>query len=183
MWTSTLATILVPILAITTTADVVPAQRRSLAETHLDTRQSNNPLLGKRQFCDSFYPYTCSAIDGDAMCMAENEVCCQRIATDGTFPYVCDATHPYCCPSDNGVPQCGSDDTCGGSAFEAAPTQALATETTGVAPTQTTAAGGQQTKATNANAAKPTKTNAADHVKVLNSGGMAVAVLGMMAAL
>jgi hypothetical protein len=180
MRTSTFISMLLPILTMTVAADVVPAVRRSTAETHIDNRQSANPLLGKRQFCGASYPYVCSAIDGDAMCMAENEVCCQRIATDGIFPYVCDYTHPYCCPTDNGVPQCGSDDTCGGGGFEAAPTQALATETTGVAPQTTTAAGGQS-KATNASPAKPTKTNAANQVGGMNGGGIALAMLGIIA--
>jgi hypothetical protein len=182
MRTSTLTTIVFFTFTMTVAADVVPATRRDAAETHIDTRQSANPLLGKRQFCDASYPYICSAIDGDAMCMSENEVCCQRIAVDGTFPYVCDATHPYCCPSDNGVPQCGSDDTCGGGAFEAAPTQALATETSGVAP-QTTTAAGVPTKATNAAAAKPTKTNVADQVGAMSGGSIAAVMFGIMAVL
>jgi hypothetical protein len=175
MRTYALATVLV--FMMTAAAEVVPAVRRNVAEIHFDSRQSANPLLGKRQFCDISYPYTCSAIDGDAMCMSANEVCCQRIGSDGTFPFVCDAAHPYCCPSDNGIPQCGSDDTCGGN-LDTAPTQALATESTGVSPQTATAAGGPS-KATTA----PKKTNAAEHVRAMDGGAMAVAMLGMMAAL
>ena len=105
------------IFTMTVAADVIPAVQRSAAEIHIDTSQSANSFLEKRQFCDAFCPYICSAIDGDAMCMAKNEVCCQRIVIDGTLPYVCDSTHPYCYPSDNGVLQCESDDTCSGGGF------------------------------------------------------------------
>ena len=100
--------------SIAVTADVVPALQRSAPQSYEDARQSINPLLSKRLICDSAHPYTCSAVDGDTMCMAESEVCCQRIASDGTYPFVCDASHPYCCPPKNGVPQCGSDSSCGG---------------------------------------------------------------------
>jgi hypothetical protein len=113
------------------------------------------------------------------MCMAESEVCCQRIAADGTYPFVCDATHPYCCPSENGIPQCGSDETCGEGGFEAAPSQALATESSGVVPTTKTAAGG----ATNTGVATPTKTNAAERVGVMDGGVLVAAVLGGLAVL
>jgi hypothetical protein len=186
MKASVLSTLL---FSLAVTADVVPAIRRDAASVHLDARQPTNPLLGKRQFCDVNYPYICSAIDGDAMCMAPTEVCCQRIGVDGTFPYVCDDTHPYCCPSDeNGIPQCGSDDTCGAGAFEAAPTHELATQTTGVAPTTqaaaktvTQASAGGATK-TAGGAKTPVKTNAADHVGMVK-GGVAAAVFGVMAVL
>jgi len=113
------------------------------------------------------------------MCMAASEVCCQRIAVDGTYPYVCDATHPYCCPSENDIPQCGSDVTCGAGEFEAAPSHALATESSGVVPTRETAAGG----ATKTGVPTRAKTNAAERVAVMDGGILVAAVLGGLAVL
>jgi hypothetical protein len=112
-----LLSLVLPLLsfAASITADLILAPQPRYASSHLDTRQSDNPLLGKRQFCSSAYPYSCSAVNGDTMCMAAAEVCCQRIAIDGsgTYPYVCPRSHPYCCPSDRaGNPLCGSDSSC-----------------------------------------------------------------------
>jgi hypothetical protein len=98
-------------LAVTITADMILAPQPRYASSDPDTRQS----LGKRQFCPANYPNTCSAINGDTMCMAAAEVCCQRIAIDGTgtYPFVCPKSHPYCCPADSaGNPLCGSDSSC-----------------------------------------------------------------------
>jgi hypothetical protein len=98
-------------LAATITADLIPAPQPRYALSHLDTRQS----LGKRQYCAATYPSTCSAINGETMCMAAAEVCCQRIAIDGsgTYPFVCPKSHPFCCASDSaGNPLCGSDSSC-----------------------------------------------------------------------
>ena len=131
------------------------------------------------------------------MCMAESEVCCQSITADGTYPYVCDASYPYCCPSENGIPQCGSDETCGEGGFEAAPSQALATESSGVVPTTKTAAGvvtntgvakntGGATNtgvAKNTGVATPAKNNAAERVSVMDGGVLVAAVLGGLAVL
>ncbi|ORY04195.1 hypothetical protein BCR34DRAFT_604951 [Clohesyomyces aquaticus] len=175
-------TILLPLFSVAATAELIPALQPRAPSTHLDTRQSSNPLLGKRQFCDANYPYICSAIDGDAMCMAASEVCCQRIATDGTFPYTCPMTHPYCCPSDSaGNPQCGSDSSCAGGNNDLAPTHGLATQSSGVAPTKKTAAAAStRTAGGGGVAAKPT--GSAERI-VLDGGVLVAAVLGGLAML
>ncbi|KAH7074120.1 hypothetical protein FB567DRAFT_536808 [Paraphoma chrysanthemicola] len=93
-------------LALTTSAELIPApEPRYLSTTSLA------PGFSKRQSC----PYTCSAVDGDTMCMQSTDVCCQRIATNGsgTYPFVCPKSHPYCCPADSsGNPQCGNTSSC-----------------------------------------------------------------------
>ncbi|KAF1994466.1 hypothetical protein P154DRAFT_539536 [Amniculicola lignicola CBS 123094] len=119
-----------------TTAELVPALRWDSPGTKIDARQSKNPLLGKRQTCDLNYPLTCSAIDGDTLCMATDEICCQWISTSGTYPFLCAASYPYCCPPINGMPQCGTDATCGSGGFNPQSSHGVVTETFGPTPTQ-----------------------------------------------
>ncbi|KAF2178159.1 hypothetical protein K469DRAFT_718507 [Zopfia rhizophila CBS 207.26] len=174
-----------PLMLSFTVADLIPALRREPPETHLDTRQSTNPFLGKRQFCNAYYPYICFAVDGDSMCMAADEVCCQVISTSGAYPYVCDVSHPYCCPSQDGVPMCGSDESCGGGEFEAAPSNPLATETSGAAATRKTAEAAPTRVGGGTAAPEPVKTNAAERVRggAVEGGVFAVVVLGGLAVL
>lgn len=154
----TFSILLLPLVA----ADVIPAIRRDAPKTHIDERQSNNPLLGKRQVCNQYYPDICFASNGNPMCMALDEVCCQVMTTDGAVPYVCPVTYPYCCPPQNGEPMCGTDMTCGSGSFEAAPSHPVFTETSGPKPTgKSASAAPTAAQATTSKTAANAPTNAA----------------------
>src|SRR5215470_3144080 len=106
MWTPAFF-ILLPFLSLTA-AEMVPAIRRDAPETHIDKRQSDNPLLGKRTVCDQYYPDICISSSGYRMCAALDEICCFANTNSGVVPYVCPAGYPYCCPPQNGWPMCGT---------------------------------------------------------------------------
>ena len=74
----------------------------------------NQALESRDAICPASYAGMCRSADGDAVCMAIDEFCCQLAI--GTNPYVCPATHPYCCPSDasTGNMLCGSNVACSG---------------------------------------------------------------------
>jgi len=67
-------------------------------------------LLVDRQSCPAL---TCSSNNGNTICMAADEVCCQFLGVD---PFTCSLSHPYCCPPDKYSNQvsCGTDSSCSG---------------------------------------------------------------------
>jgi hypothetical protein len=179
MQSSLFLAFLAPLLA---SCDVVPALERHTPETRpqLLGRSPHTSInnLGKRQFCPSSYGF-CIANNGDTVCQAFDEVCCQL--TTGSDAYTCDALHPYCCGADasTGILLCGSSSSCG-SDFANAPNAAKPTEATGEAgPTKTAATAAQNTAGGGDNKKKGSA--AALDAKM---GGVAMGVVaGVMAAL
>lgn len=162
-------------------ADLVPALPAHVPLARPQPRAEGNDMLGKRGYCPLNYDY-CFATNGDAICQAVDEVCCQ-LAT-GTDPFTCPLDHPYCCGADlaTGIYYCGADSSCGSDGFLNAPTAQKPTESTGVAgPTKTAEAapsaasnppklqstGGNSPQPTGGNSLQPTPQATSN----VNSGG------------
>jgi hypothetical protein len=72
----------------------------------LDHRRSSS--------CPSTDAGLCYSDNGDSICMAASERCCQL--TSGTNPYNCPSNYPYCCPENTvtGDLMCGTTAACSG---------------------------------------------------------------------